>query len=35
MFVSAVVSEKLHGNKKCDKEEEEEEAKQHFLAFFA
>jgi len=34
MFVSAVVSEKLHGNKKCDKEEEEE-AKQHFLAFFA
>ena len=35
MFVSAIVSEKSRGNKKCDeeKEEEEEEEEQHF--FFA
>jgi len=28
MFVSAIVPEKLHGNKKCDEEEEEEEAEE-------
>jgi len=28
MFVSAIVPEKLRGNKKCDEEEEEEEAEE-------
>jgi len=32
MFVSAMVPEKSRGNKKCDREEEEE-AERHILAF--
>jgi len=28
MFVSAIVPERLRGNKKCDEEEEEEEAEE-------
>jgi len=36
MFVSAIVSEKSRGNKKCDeeKEEEEEEEERHFFCLF-
>ena len=33
MFVSAIVPEKSHGNKKCDEEEEEEEER-HIFGFF-
>ena len=33
MFVSAIVPEKSRGNKKCDKEEEEEE-EGHIFGFF-
>jgi len=32
MFVSAIVPEKSRGNKKCDKEEEEEEG--HIFGLF-
>jgi len=36
MSQSAIVPEKSRGNKKCDKEEEEEEGERHiFLAFLA
>ena len=31
MSVSAIVPEKLHGNKKCDEEKEEEEELRHIF----
>jgi len=34
MFVSAIVPEKSHGNKKCDEEEEEAEEERHIFGLF-
>ena len=34
MSLSAIVPEKLRGNKKCDKEEEEEEEEGHIFGLF-
>ena len=34
MFVPAIVPEKSRGNKKCDKEEEQEEEKRHVFGLF-